>query len=86
MEGEIAKVKSPKRVTVEEAQNGYMVSMYSDGPGAGEKKVVCKTMDEAKAAMEKMMTGKTEEPKKQTEEDVKNGAVDFFKKNKPEED
>jgi len=48
----------PKRVSIEEAENGFMVSSYSDSPGGGEKKVVCKTMEEAKAAMEKMMTGK----------------------------
>lgn len=85
MDEPIGKIKSPKRVSVEEADNGFMVSMMSSEPG-GEKKMVCKNMEEAKAAMEKMMTGKSEEPKKETEEDVKKGAVDFFKKNKSEED
>ncbi len=74
-------IKSPRRVTVEAADNGYMVSMMGDKPSE-DKKMVCKNMEEAKAAMEKMMTGKSEEPKKETEDDIKNKAVDFFKKNK----
>ena len=43
----------PKRMTVEEADNGYVVSM-SDGKG-NEKRLVCKTMKEAHVAMEEMM-------------------------------
>ena len=73
--------KQPKRVSVEEADNGYMVSSYessTDGPGR-EKKMVCKTIDEAMMAVKKMMGGG-----KATEEDIRDEAVDFFKNKKEE--
>jgi hypothetical protein len=52
--------KAPKRVNIEEAENGYVVSMYD---GEKEKRVVCKTVDEAVAAMKEMMGMASEKEK-----------------------
>lgn len=41
-----------KRVSVEEADNGYTVSCYDQN---GEKKMVCKTIDEVHDAVSNMM-------------------------------
>ena len=49
-----------KRITVEEADNGFLVSMYDD---KGEKKLIAKTMDEVHAAVSKLMGGKSEKEK-----------------------
>jgi len=46
--------KMPKRVTVEEASNGFMVSMYDEKHG--EMKMVCKDMGEVHKTVEKMMS------------------------------
>lgn len=48
--------KYPKRISVEEADNGFMLSMMDEkGP---EKKMIAKDMDEAVMMMKKMMMGK----------------------------
>lgn len=48
-----------KNVTVNKAKNGYVVSCY----GMGENTVVCKTMDEVKTEVEKMLNKKEEKMK-----------------------
>ena len=58
----------PKRVTIEKADNGYVVSCYT---GSGEKKTVAKDITEASEAAEKMM-GLSE--KKEDYAEVKNKA------------
>lgn len=51
---EVPKVMpSPKRISVEEAQNGYTVSMYHEGKG--EMKMVFENMAGALKGIEKMM-------------------------------
>ena len=46
-------IKMPKRVTVEEADNGYIVSTYSEK--GRDEKIVCKNRNEAMEAIGKMM-------------------------------
>lgn len=48
----------PKRVNIEEADNGYIVSANDNGK---EKRMVCKTADEAMAAVKDMIGVKAEE-------------------------
>lgn len=51
--------KMKKRVTIEEADNGYTVSSYDN---KGEKKMVCKNMSEVADAVGEMM-GEKMKPK-----------------------
>ena len=47
-----SRIKAPRRVTIEKAKNGFIVSCYEE---QGENKVISKDMEEAKKVMEKMM-------------------------------
>lgn len=68
-----SKMKPKKSVTIEEADNGYLVRTYLPEPNMQEKKMVCKDMDEVMEAVENMMGKKG----KKKEED--NGEVEDLK-------
>jgi hypothetical protein len=57
---EMSMPKMKMRVTVEEADNGYMVSCYDD---KGEKKVVAKSLNEVAKAVKQMFGGESESNK-----------------------
>jgi hypothetical protein len=54
--------KMPKRVSVEEADNGYMVSCYDP---KGEKKLVCTNIEEVFAAVAECMGEKVRKPSRE---------------------
>lgn len=56
-----------KNVTVNKAKNGYVVSCYGMN---GENTIVCKTMDEVKSEVEKMLNKKEEKMKMPRLEEV----------------
>ncbi len=77
-----------KRVSIEEADNGFLVNMYepsTDGPGT-DHKIVAKTLDDALAEAKKLF-GEDKKPEPSLSEmDDKHEAeaAQFFKKSKKE--
>lgn len=53
-----------RNVTVNKAKNGYTVSCYGM---MGDNTVICKTMEEVKTEVEKMLNKKEEKPKRMEE-------------------
>lgn len=83
----VASPMDKKRVTIEEADNGYVVCMYDnsgDGPG-DDHNILCKTSDEATKAALKLLgshTNMSGDGGIAEDSKMKKEATDFFSKAK----